>query len=365
MSELQPHIRIDNVTKSFGSYSAIRNVCLDIPRGSFTTLLGPSGCGKTTLMRLIAGFDEPDSGSILIDGAEMNGIPAFRRKTPLVFQEYALFPHMTVYENIAYGLKLQKVPRDEIRRKVGEMLEMFGLEGLGDRQPKQLSGGQQQRVAFARALVTGQDILLMDEPLSNLDAKMRVEVRNELRELQQRAGITAVFVTHDQDEALSLSDRIAVFDKGRICQAGTPWEVYFKPDNAFVADFVGTANFIPGEVAAVEGGELVVRCEGAHHRVDGGGRSFSQGDQVTLVVRPECISISMEAGPEGSAGKGWSGEIMSSSFLGRMVRYRVRCGSMTYDVDDASPSVRGVLQGSVRLQMDSSKIHVLLGSGEL
>ena len=253
MNTTKTHIRIENVTKTFGAYTALSNISLDIPEGSFTTLLGPSGCGKTTLMRLIAGFDEPDSGIIQIDGVKINGVPAFRRNTPLVFQEYALFPHMTVFENIGYGLKLQKVSRDEIKRRVGEMLDMFGLVGLDKRQPRELSGGQQQRVAFARALITGQRVLLMDEPLSNLDAKMRVEVRNELREMQQRAGITAVFVTHDQDEALAMSDYIAVFDKGSIRQTGTPWDVYFKPENAFVADFVGTANFITGEVAAVEG----------------------------------------------------------------------------------------------------------------
>ncbi|MCC3372562.1 ABC transporter ATP-binding protein [Cohnella sp. REN36] len=360
MNEALPHISIDRVSKSFGAFAALRDVSLDIPPGSFTTLLGPSGCGKTTLMRLIAGFDEPDRGEIRIDGARMNGMPAYRRRTPLVFQEYALFPHMTVYENIAYGLKLLKTPRAEIGRKTGEMLEMFGLTGLDKRLPKELSGGQQQRVAFARALVTGQRVLLMDEPLSNLDAKMRVEVRNELRELQQRAGITAIFVTHDQDEALSLSDRIAVFDKGRIRQTGTPWEVYFKPDNAFVADFVGTANFIPGEVAGVEGTEIVVRCAPSLLRVDAGGRAFRPGDRVTLVVRPECISISAgEADGDAEEANGWSGETLGSTFLGRMIRYRVRCGPLTCIVDDADPSARGFLSGPVRLRLHPGKIHVL------
>ncbi|MBB6671948.1 ABC transporter ATP-binding protein [Cohnella nanjingensis] len=364
MNAAMPHIAIDNVSKTFGSFAALQGITLDIPQGSFTTLLGPSGCGKTTLMRLIAGFDEPDGGEIRIDGVKVNGVPAFRRQTPLVFQEYALFPHMTVYENIAYGLKLQKTPREQIGRKMGEMLEMFGLTGLDNRLPKQLSGGQQQRVAFARALVMGQRVLLMDEPLSNLDAKMRVEVRSELRELQQRAGITAIFVTHDQDEALSLSDRIAVFDKGRIRQAGTPWEVYFKPDNAFVADFVGTANFIPGEVAGVEGTDVVVRCAPSLLRVDAGGRAFRPGDRVTLVVRPECISISAEEADGGvDAANSWSGEIVNSTFLGRLIRYRVRCGPLACIVDDADPSVRGFLRGAVRLRLDPGKIHVLPGEG--
>ena len=365
MTALQPHIHIDKVSKSFGTYEALRDISLDIPRGSFTTLLGPSGCGKTTLLRLIAGFDEPDGGNIVIEGARMNGLPPFRRRTPLVFQEYALFPHMTAFENIAYGLKLQKLSRDEIRRKVGEMLEMFGLEKLGDRLPQQLSGGQQQRVAFARALVTGHRILLMDEPLSNLDAKMRVEVRSELRELQQQTGITAVFVTHDQEEALSISDRIAVFDKGRICQVGTPWEVYFKPSDVFVADFVGTANFIPGEVVALEGQELVVRCENAVFRIQAGDRAYRQGDRVTLVIRPECLSLSAtaEASP-GDIAPGWFGTIRNSQFLGRTVRYAVQCGSLTLIADDADPGFGGPLRGEVRLRPDPSKIHVLPGLRE-
>lgn len=365
MNNAASPIRIDNVSKSFGSFAALRNIFLDIPSGSFTTLLGPSGCGKTTLLRLIAGFDEPDSGDILIDGARMNGLPPYRRGTPLVFQDYALFPHMTVFENIAYGLKLQRMSRDAIKRKVGEMLELFGLAGMESRVPPQLSGGQQQRVAFARALATGHRVLLMDEPLSNLDAKMRVEVRSELRELQRRAGITAVFVTHDQEEALSLSDRIAVFDKGRVRQCGTPWEVYFKPRDAFVADFVGTANFIPGVVEGIEGKQLIVRSERSVFRVDAGnGASFRAGDKVTLVLRPESISISpmSEASDDGvrdGEADDWLGTIESSSFLGRVIRYRVRCGSLSLIVDDESPNDYGSLEGVVRLRPALSKLHVL------
>jgi len=363
MNPSQAHIQIEHVSKSFGSFAAIRNVSLDIPAGSFTTLLGPSGCGKTTLMRLIAGFNEPDSGIIRIDGRPVNGLPAFKRQTPLVFQDYALFPHMTVEENIAYGLKLQKASRSESRRKVDDMLGMFGLDGLGSRLPKELSGGQQQRVAFARALVTGQKILMMDEPLSNLDAKMRVEVRQELRELQRRTGITAVFVTHDQDEALSMSDRIAVFEQGSIRQAGTPWEIYFKPNDAFVASFVGTANFIRGQIAEIKGGDLIVRCEPSVIRIPSHGRHYVVGEEIAMVVRPECISIGADGEGGIEAVPCWSGEIQSSSFLGRMIRYEVRCGSATFLVDDADPSARGFLQGSVTLRLDPERIHVLPGSG--
>jgi ABC-type Fe3+/spermidine/putrescine transport system ATPase subunit len=359
MSEAESIIRIENVTKTFGSFKAINQISLDIPKGSFTTLLGPSGCGKTTLMRLIAGFHEPDAGAIYIDGRKVNGMPAYKRNTPLVFQEYALFPHMTVYENISYGLKIKKASRTEMQEKVRSMLEMFGLQGMENRFPRQLSGGQQQRVAFARALITGQNILLMDEPLSNLDAKMRVEVRSELRDLQQRTGITAIFVTHDQDEALSLSDRIAVFDKGRICQVGTPWEVYFKPASKFVADFVGVANFIDGEVVGVEREDIIVKSKDCVIRVNGNGYSARVGQTVSLVIRPECISIIEDASSHAPDENVWSGVIRRSSFLGRMIRYWLDSGSMQWIVDDSSPSVRGTLQGIVKIALDKNKIHIL------
>ncbi|TBL73259.1 ABC transporter ATP-binding protein [Paenibacillus thalictri] len=359
MSAAEPIIKIENVTKTFGAFHAINNVSLDIPKGSFTTLLGPSGCGKTTLMRLIAGFNEPDSGSIYIEGHKVNGLPPYKRNTPLVFQEYALFPHMTVYENIAYGLKLKKTPPKALDEKVQEMLDMFGLKGMEQRFPKQMSGGQQQRVAFARALITGQNILLMDEPLSNLDAKMRVEVRSDIREMQQRAGITAIFVTHDQDEALSLSDRIAVFNKGTICQVGTPWEVYFKPVNKFVADFVGVANFLNGRVVGIEAQDLIVKCADMTVKVDKADYSAKTGDEVTLVIRPECISIMPGAAGEGNEDNAWNGTILRSSFLGRMIRYGVDTGPMQWIVDDSSPSVRGYMEGHVRLVLDKKKIHLL------
>ncbi|NOV04386.1 ABC transporter ATP-binding protein [Paenibacillus planticolens] len=356
MNTVKPMIQFTNVSKSFGDFEAIRGVSLDIPEGSFTTFLGPSGCGKTTLMRLIAGFYEPDAGDIYIEGNRVNGLPAFKRNTPLVFQEYALFPHMTVYENISYGLKLQKPSRQEAKDKVGTMLSMFGLQGLQDRLPRELSGGQQQRVAFARALIMGQKVLLMDEPLSNLDAKMRVEVRNELRELQQRLGITAIFVTHDQDEALSVSDRIAVFNKGRISQVGDPWDIYFKPESKFVADFVGTANFIDGEVVAEEKDDLVVKCGDALLRVHRSKYPYRAGERVTLVIRPECISINENPVAGDNV---WNGEIQRSSFLGRMIRYWVDASPFQLIVDDSSPIVRGYLQGNVCLTVDKHKIHLL------
>ena len=352
-------IKIENVTKKFGAFSAIDDISLDIPKGSFTTLLGPSGCGKTTLMRLIAGFYEPDAGSIYIEGNRVNGVPAFKRNTPLVFQEYALFPHMTVKENISYGLKLQKASKKEIQEKVTSMLDMFGLQGLESRYPEQLSGGQQQRVAFARALIMGQNVILMDEPLSNLDAKMRIEVRNELRQLQQRFGFTAIFVTHDQEEAMAISDHIAVFNKGQICQVGTPWDIYFKPESKFVADFVGAANFIAGEIFAIEDSEIVVKCNEAFIRVNKSSYQVEIGQKITLVIRPECISITAEERDHQSSQHVIIGNIVKSSFLGRSIRYWVEENQMQWIVDDANPAIQGPLQGKVSMSLDHSKIHLL------
>ena len=286
-------------------------------------------------------------------------MPPFKRNTPLVFQEYALFPHMTVYENISYGLKLKKAPKEEKDRKVAEMLEMFNLQGLDGRFPKQLSGGQQQRVAFARALVMGQEILLLDEPLSNLDAKLRVEVRTELRQIQQKFGITTMYVTHDQDEALSMSDIIAVMRKGRIEQVGSPWEIYFRPANRFVADFVGTVNFLVGRTRRTEDG-LSVEHAGMCLRVEDA--PVQDGEQVTLVVRPECIRL-LRPGETAPDGTTLSGTIENYSFLGRMIRYWVRVGEEVFVIDDANVDLTGARTGDVQLRLDTRKLHVLKGGG--
>ena len=242
----QVHLRLEHVTKRFGDAAAVDDVSFEVPRGSFATLLGPSGCGKTTTLRMIAGFYDPDVGDIELGGRRINDLPAHRRGTAMVFQDYALFPHMTVRDNVGYGLRVSGVAKDERERRVDETLEFVGLGGLGDRWPNQLSGGQQQRVAVARALVVEPEILLLDEPLSNLDAKLREPLRWELRALQQRLGMTFVYVTHDQDEALSLSDWVAVMNAGKVEQAGAPWEIYYHPRTAFLADFVGAVNLIPG-----------------------------------------------------------------------------------------------------------------------
>ena len=348
------HIEFKNITKMFGDFCALDNISLRIPSGAFVTLLGPSGCGKTTLMRLLAGFFEPEEGDIFIGGKRVNGLPPYKRKTPLVFQDYALFPHMTVFENISYGLRIQKKPMAERKEKVAAMLKMLNLEGLERRFPKQLSGGQQQRTAIARALIMGQDILLLDEPLSNLDAKLRVEVRVELRQIQQRLKNTTIYVTHDQDEALSMSDVIAVMRHGKIEQIGTPHEIYFHPASRYVASFVGTVNFIDARVVKQSGKNVTVAfldSELELHSED----QWQPGTPVTLVARPE----SMRAQPASSAAPGLAGKIVNSSFLGRITRYWIETAEQTFIVDDIDPMLSGSGGGAVSLQFDAGKIHIL------
>ncbi len=248
------YLTLKNITKVFpprgsaGEVTAVHDVSLDIKKGELVTLLGPSGCGKTTTLRMIAGFEFPTSGRITLDGQEINSLPPHKREMSMVFQSYAIFPHLTVFENIAYGLNVQRLSKSVIKERVDKVLGLVHLEGYGDRAPTQLSGGQQQRVALARALIMEPKVLLMDEPLSNLDAKLREEMRTEIRRIQKEMNITSVYVTHDQIEAMTLSDRIVVMNQGIIEQIGTPVEIYRFPNSRFVADFIGRANFVPGEV---------------------------------------------------------------------------------------------------------------------
>src|SRR5919112_4282422 len=259
---MAPSVRLQGVSKRFGSLTAVRHMDLDIPRGQFFTMLGPSGCGKTTTLRMIAGFEEPSEGTVLLDGEDVTGLAAFRRPTNTVFQSYALFPHLSVERNVAFGLERQRVSKDEVRRRVGEELERVCLAGEAKRKPRQLSGGQQQRVALARALVNRPAVLLLDEPLGALDLKLRKAMQLELKRLNREVGATFVYVTHDQDEALTMSDRIAVMNQGQILQLGAPEEIYERPRTRFVADFIGQTNFLDVTVREANGDTAVVELPG-------------------------------------------------------------------------------------------------------
>jgi putative spermidine/putrescine transport system ATP-binding protein len=313
-------VRLEKIHKAFGRVKAVDGVDLNVKRGEMLCLLGPSGCGKTTLLRILAGFLPPTEGEVFMDGKNVTKLPPEKRPTSLVFQNYALFPHMNVFENIAYGLRVRKLPSKEVRTRVGEILRLVGLEGMEERSIRQLSGGQQQRVALARALVLNPAVLLLDEPLSNLDAKLRVETRIQIRDIQRKMSITSVFVTHDQEEALTISDRIAVMNKGRIVQIGDPEEIYNRPTSNFVADFIGKSNFL----------------EGTFHRDESGGGNFvlpggqsiaiahtqAPSGEARLTLRPEQISISREAPVEAQMNC-LSATVDHVTFLGEMVYYHV------------------------------------------
>jgi iron(III) transport system ATP-binding protein len=323
----EAYVELVGLGKRFGTVAAVSGVSLAVPEGRVTTLLGPSGCGKTTLLRLIAGFIRPDEGEIRIKGRRVNEIPPQRRSTVVVFQDYALFPHLSVFENVAYGLRRQSLKGAEVTRRVRDMLAFLGLAGRDALSPLQLSGGQQQRVALARALVVEPDVLLLDEPLSNLDAKLRVRVRTELKEIQQSLGKTTILVTHDQEEALSLSDRVAVMDAGRIRQTGTPYEVYAHPADHGVADFVGIANFVPATIrATTSGGAVLDSPIGPLTTRDG--RGLSAGQPVTVVLRPTALRLSAI-----SSGGGVRAAVRSTSFLGGARRYHVQAGELRLVVD--------------------------------
>jgi spermidine/putrescine transport system ATP-binding protein len=279
-----------NVTKAFGDVIAVDNVNMGIRQKEFFAMLGPSGCGKTTSLRMIAGFERPTSGDVLINGRDVGLTPPFQRNVNTVFQSYALFPHMTVEQNVAFGLEMKNTAKDEIRRRVGEALELVRLPQLARRFPKQMSGGQQQRVALARALVNRPAVLLLDEPLGALDAKLRKEMQIELKTLQREVGITFVFVTHDQEEALTMSDRIAVFSKGKVLQVGTPLEIYERPTCRFVADFIGETNFLDGKVESVDG-EFAAINVGGRKFVGRAMEGVRAGIDASLSVRPEKVQL--------------------------------------------------------------------------
>jgi iron(III) transport system ATP-binding protein len=319
------YLELRSISKHFasrdgaGDVRAVDNVTIDIERGRFVTLLGPSGCGKTTTLRLIAGFEFPTHGSIILDGQPIDELPPNRRDMAMVFQSYAIFPHLNVFENIAYGLKIKKLSQAEIKRKVAGVLDLTELQGLENRAPNQLSGGQQQRVALARALVMEPKLLLFDEPLSNLDAKLRVQMRSEIRRIQQELGITSVYVTHDQDEAMVLSDQIVIMHQGRVQQIGNAVGIYRRPANRFVADFIGRANFLPVEVMERRGDRWQIRVQGLILTAQAA-EDAPLGTQAVLLVRPESLRLSTQP----PAGDGTlQATVARTSYLGSLAEYEI------------------------------------------
>ena len=327
-------IAVRDLTKRFGPLEVVSRASFSIGEGELFTLLGPSGCGKTTLLRLIAGFYAPDEGEVRFDDRRVNEVPPHERGIGMVFQNYALWPHMTVFENVAYGLKLRKLDRAEIAHRVEGVLGKVQLAGLGERYPGQLSGGQQQRVALARALVLNPQILLLDEPLSNLDAKIRIQVRAEIRKLQKELGITTVYVTHDQEEALTLSDRIAVFNQGKIFQVGAPRDLYERPADRFVADFIGINNLIEGTVRSVDAARGRLTAQTALGELQAlRGERLAAGDRCVISIRPENIVLG-----EGAEGNFVRGKIAFAAYLGNTLRYDVDLGQgVTFKADIRDP----------------------------
>ncbi|MGB6605170.1 MAG: ABC transporter ATP-binding protein [Steroidobacteraceae bacterium] len=322
-----PQIVIDRVSRSYGSFTAVDAVDLKIFRGEMFALVGASGCGKTTLLRMLAGFAEPSSGRISIDGVDMSGVPPHQRPVNMMFQSYALFPHMTVERNVGYGISRMKLDAATRKRRIEEALEMVQLGVVAQRKPHQLSGGQRQRVALARALIRRPKVLLLDEPLSALDKKLREQTQFELMDVQYKIGITFIVVTHDQDEAMALASRIAVMDRGRVAQVGTPSEIYEFPASRFVADFVGTANLFEGTVRASEGGLITVHCAetGCDLLVDDAG-SFTPGQRIWVALRPEKIRIGKQPVTAGRTNQ-LRGTVWELGYLGNRSTYRIKTSS--------------------------------------
>ncbi len=351
-------VELDRLTKRFGTTAAVHGLSLSVARGEFFTLLGPSGCGKTTTLRIVAGLVEPDEGRVLFDGKDVTHLPPWDRNLGMVFQNYALWPHMNVFDNVAFGLVERRLPREQVRRRVAEALELVGLAGMEGRYPSQLSGGQQQRVALARALVVRPGLLLLDEPFSNLDAKLRVQMRAELARLQREVGITTLYVTHDQEEALVLSDRLAVLDAGRLVQAGTPRELYENPRDVFVADFLGGANLLPGVVVRRGQGEVEVQVAAARLTA-AADAEVAPGQAVWVSVRPEHVEVCTDA-----AGGSVSGMVRATDYLGWTLQAEVVLSDGTRvqvrGLDPATPLAAG---RPVHLRLRPDRVRVFPREG--
>lgn len=349
MEKQKKGVRLEHISKIYNDpktgkeFYAVQDTTLDIEPGTFVTLLGPSGCGKTTTLRMIAGFESPDEGEIYLGDEAINSLTPNKRDTAMVFQSYALLPHYNVFDNVAYGLKIRKVPKDEIRERVLNILKLVEMDGMESRMTNQLSGGQQQRVALARALVIEPSVLLFDEPLSNLDAKLRVTMRTEIRKIQQKVGITAIYVTHDQSEAMSISDKIIIMSKGKVEQIGTPREIYYHPKSRFVADFIGEANFLKAKVKSVQGEKAVIDVIGEEIEVNNFGEK-ADGDEASLVLRPEAVVLSEKGLLEGT--------VTLSTFMGSYQYYQVMVGDMEIQITDYNPVNRRIYEVGEKAYLD-------------
>jgi iron(III) transport system ATP-binding protein len=357
-----PTITVENLTKKFGGVTALDRVDLHVRRGELFFLLGPSGCGKTTLLRHIAGFYMPEEGRILFDDEDVTNVPPHKRNTGMMFQSYALWPHLTVAKNVAFGLEERRVPREEIKSRVARALADVRMEACADRKIAQLSGGQQQRIALARALVIRPRCLLLDEPLSNLDAKLRLEMRSEIRRICKEFGLTAIYVTHDQKEALSISDRMAILENGRIAQVGTPEEVYHRPHTRVVADFIGETNFLQGTVRGAEDGQLHVETEHGHFRGVSGNRDWTPapGTRVLLSMRPEAWSIAHHTQDGPLPENSLTGRVEEKTYLGEIAQYQVRAGHAVFKLFELNPRPgEGHVGGRVRASVEADDVVVV------
>lgn len=360
MQKGQYFLSLENVVKSYGTSLVLRGLNANVEKGELVTFIGPSGCGKSTLLRCIAGFTKVDNGKIILDDEIINDKPPHKRGTGMVFQNYALFPHLSVENNIGYGLKVRKVPKKEIQKKVGELLDLAQLTGLGSRRIDQLSGGQQQRVALARALSLDPKILLLDEPLSNLDANLRVMMRTEIKRIQKQLGLTVIFVTHDQEEAMSISDRVMVIFEGRVVQQGSPIDIYDRPASEFIAGFVGYVNFLEGKIQVVDRDQNFIHVETHMGKIEvsASGKVLEVGEVVKLVVRPENIMILAPSQP-GSGNLFW-GEITNSLYTGHLVKYMVNVSGRKFIVEQYNPKRGGILKVGQKIALQISKeLHVL------
>ena len=358
MEKVKKGVRLEHISKIYQDpktgkdFYAVKDNSLVIEPGEFVTLLGPSGCGKTTTLRMIAGFESPDEGDIYLGDEAINALTPNKRDTAMVFQSYALLPHYNVFDNVAYGLKLRHVPKEDIRERVMKILDLVELTGMEGRMTNQLSGGQQQRVALARALVIEPSVLLFDEPLSNLDAKLRVTMRTEIRRIQQEVGITAIYVTHDQSEAMALSDRIIIMRSGVVEQIGSPQEIYYHPVNEFVADFIGEANFLKGRLEALSDNRAQLNVSGdICHAAPVPGMEV--GKDYTIVLRPEAASLAEEGG--------LPCEVVLSCFMGSYQNYHVKVGDTLVKLTDPNPKNKRIYKVGERchLVFDPESVHVL------